>query len=62
MESPGAYVDDEFNGAIFCMAPRSFRPPFHASVDCQLKKGEMPLDDAIGINRKSGATTEIKAG
>ena len=52
-ESPGAYVD-------FCMALRSFGPPSHALVDYHLVRGGMQLHDAVGVNCKRGATTEIQ--
>ena len=40
------------------MALRSFGPTSRALVDYHLERGGMPLYDAVGVNCKSGATTE----
>ena len=57
MENPGAYVDDWVQCGHFCMALLSFEPPSHSLVNYQ-RGDEMPLHAAVGVNRKTGATTE----
>ena len=48
----------EFNAPLFWLALRSFGPPSRALVDYHRERGAMPLHDAVGVNCKSGATTE----
>ena len=42
----------------FCLALRSFGPPSCALVGYHLKRGGMPLHDAVEVNCKNGVTTE----
>ena len=60
MESPGAFVDDEFHSTIFAWFICSFGPPSHVMA-YRLERGGMPLHDTFGVNCETGATTDIKS-
>ena len=47
----------EFNAAIFAW-PCYFGQPSRALVDYHLEMDGIPLHDAVGVNCRSGATTE----
>ena len=51
-----------FYAAIFAGFLCTFGPPSRAlGTYLHLERGGMPFHDGVGINCKSGATTEIKA-
>ena len=57
MESPGAYVLNEFR-AFNLLGPVYFPIDLACSGGCHMERGGMPLNDAVGINYKMGTTTE----
>ena len=59
VESPGKYVTECVSRGHFCLALYSFGPPSRALVVITWRGGGMPVHDAVGINCKTGATTEI---
>ena len=58
MKSSDAYVDERVKRGHLFLALRSFGPPSGALVDYHLKRGGIPLHDAVGVNYKRGATNE----
>ena len=51
MERHGAYVD-EYGAAIVALFLCPFGPPYRALVADHLKRGGMPLHDALALNCK----------
>ena len=52
----------EFQAAIFAWFLCSFGPPSRAlGTYLHVERGGMPFHDAVGINCKKAATTELKA-
>ena len=49
------------DAAIFFALLCSFVPPSCVLIDYHSERGGMPLHDAVRVNNKRGATTDIKA-
>ena len=61
MESPAAYVMIEFHMTILVWFLSTFGRPSRALMDYHLVRGRMTLHDAVGVNCKKIATTDMKA-
>ena len=51
----------ELHAAIFSWFLCSFVAFSYALVAYHLQRGGIPLHDAVGVNSKKGATTDVKA-
>ena len=58
MESPGAYVINLSFTRPFLLGLVFFRHALSCSGGYHLESGETQLHDAVGMNSKTGATTE----
>ena len=59
MESPSTYVTMSVMGP-FLLGPVCIRTALPCCGGYQLERSGMPLQDAVGINCKEGATTEYQ--